>query len=1411
MPRWIWGLIIFVNASAFGQSSNPWKDLDEKPMLAAAATRSGSVAARRNIIPQSYRSLALDRSSLENILAAAPPESTGPLDVTGNELTIPLPDGSLARFNVQESLVMDPKLAAKYPEIKTYVGQGIDDPSASVRLDLTPAGFHAMILSSKGQVFVDPYWRNSDASYVSYYKRDYLADKPFSCLVQSEAREQSKSTAAASERPTGATLRKYRLALACTAEYAAAVCSPNQPTISQTLAAMVTSVNRVSAIYEREFAIRFLLIGNTDSLIFLDVATEPYTNANGSTMLSQNQTTIDNIIGSANYDFGHVFSTGGGGVAYLGVICVAGSKAGGVTGTSNPLGDPYDVDYVAHEMGHQFAADHPFNSTVGSCGGGNRNTSTAYEVGSGVSIMAYAGICSNTNLAAHSDDYFHTISYTEIDNYTSSGTGASCPVTNSTGNNPPVLDSLGTFTIPANTPFALTGSATDADGDTITYDWEEFDLGAAQTTQNPSPSINYPIFRSYEPNLSPTRYFPSLTYILNNANVAPATNADGYATGEVLPSIARTMTFRLTARDNHPGGGGSNWTSTTVTTVVTGSTFAVTSPNTSVSFAGGSQQTVTWDVAGSDANGINCANVKISLSTDGGNTFPTVLASSVPNNGSALITIPQIATTQGRIKVEAVGNIFFDISDANFTITSSNNAPTINISGSITVARGTPTATIATVGTVADMDGDALTIAVSNLPYRVTITPSLVGSNISVSALVDCGLTTTLTTRTYPFTITVTDSHGATASATANLVVTPNVAPSLGTYPNVNLSQSSSATSTPSAPAADANGNLVAPLYSITPTTLPGGGTLSINQNNGVVTVTTTSGSTLNVTTPVRVTVLDACGAAAVQIFNVKVISINPVLQAGTASGPTTESCPPTNGTPDPGETVTVSFPINNIGGGATSNLVATLQNSGGATPITTSQTYGAIMGNGSGTKAFQFVANGTCGGTITATLQLQDGATSFGSVSYIIRLGVLPIPFSQNFDSNTAPNLPSGWSAVVASGAMIPWATNTTSPDTSPNSVSATTVTAPSDNRLTSTSVAIPAGSPQLSFRHRWNLESGYDGGIFEMSVNGGAFTDIVTAGGSFVSGAYNGTISPSYNNPIAGANAWTGSSNSTYTTTLVNLPASAAGQNAQFRWRLGCDDGVGGGSAIWRIDTVNLISSTYVCSSCSVAPAITNGPPFSPVVVGTFYTYTFTATGAPAPTFGLTSGLLPPGLNLATNGVLSGTPTSAGSGSFPNITITASNGVLPDAHQTFSLAAVTNAANYIASFGLSGGNAAFLYDYDLDGISNLIEYALGLDPANASISGLPVVTLKDYSGTKYLSMTLVRSSVATDITYVVQGSSDLVGWSDLGTSAAGTPMSGLGVVSEAGSAPTYTDEVRDTISLGAVPRFLRLKVTSP
>jgi hypothetical protein len=1408
------GISLFAQASPIPAAGGTiWTDIEETTIAKTLSAITGA-SPRRDIVPQVYRTVQLSKSALANLLNSAPLESSGRMEATGAELQIPLPSGGFGRFLIQESPIMEPKLAAKFPELKTYIGQGIDDPTATMRMDVTPRGFHAIILSANGQIYIDPYSRDTDTSYISYFKRDLVAAKPFSCFSESEAEQTGPLSRTVPYGPTGATLKSYRLALASTGEYATAVCSPNPPTIAGTLAAMITSVNRCSAVYEREFAIRFLLINNTDKLIYLDSASDPYTNSDGFAMLPQNQSTIDSVIGSANYDFGHVFSTGGGGVATRGVICNAGSKARGVTGLSNPIGDPYDIDFVAHEMGHQFGANHPFNATGGNCAGGNRNASTAYEVGSGTTIMAYAGICSPQNLAPHSDDYFYTISYDEIDTYTSSGGGASCPQLTSTGNTPPTIGALSSFTIPSQTPFILTASATDPDADTLTYCWEEFDLGPAQDpTADPRDNGSSPIFRSFAPTTNPSRIFPSLTYILNNQNIPPATLASGWISGEFLPTTSRTMTCRVTVRDNRAGGGGSNYVSTTVTSVSTAGPFAITAPNTAVTIAGGSTQAVTWNVASTNLAPISCAFVKISLSTDGGYTFPTVLTSSAPNNGSATVTIPNTATTQGRIKVEAVGNIFFDISDANLTITSANTAPTVNITGSITVMRGKPTPTVATVGTASDGEGNPLTVSVSDVPFGATIAPSISSGNISLSAVVNCAVVTTLSSRTYPLTLTVTDSNGAATSRTVNLIVGPNPSPTLGAYPDITLPPSSSATSTPAAAAADSNGNLTASPYSILPTTLPGGGTINVNQADGVVTATTTAGSTLGTTT-VRVTVLDSCGAAAVQIFNINVASINPFLQAGTAASPSAESCSPPNGAPDPGETVTMNFPINNNGGSATTNLVATLQSSGGITPVTTSQNYGAIAASGSASRPFQFTATGTCGSTVTATMQLQDGATNYGTITYTIRLGTIQPTLSQNFDAVSPPSLPSGWTAVIASGSMAPWATNTTSPHTAPNAVSATTVTTPSDNRLTSPSVSIPSVTPQLSFRHRWNLESGYDGGILEISINGGAFTDIIAAGGSFVSGGYNGSISSRDGSPIAGANAWTGSFDSSYTTTLINLPPSAVGQNAQFRWRLACDTSVSVTGAIWRVDTVNLSSSSYVCSNCSVAPTITNGPPPSLVTVGTPYSFTFTATGSPTPTFSLTSGTLPPGITLSSNGVLSGTATSAGSGDFPNIIVTASNGNLPNEQQTFSLNGVTSAANYLNSYGLTGGHAALLFDYDFDSILNLMEYALQQDPTVASVAGLPVVTIKNYSGTNYLSMLFIRSSVATDLTYTAQGSSDLITWIDLASSVAGAPTSGPGFVGETGPAPIFTVEVRDTVPIDGTPglkRFMRLKVSSP
>jgi hypothetical protein len=297
--------------------------------------------------------------------------------------------------------------------------------------------------------------------------------------------------------------------------------------------------------------------------------------------------------------------------------------------------------------------------------------------------MGYAGICGVADLQANSNDYFHVKSLEQIIAYVSSGGGSGCAATVSTGNTAPMVSAGANFTIPQLTPFKLTATGSDPDSDPLTYCWEEYDLGTASPPEGDDGSR--PIFRSYSPTAGSSRTFPSLTYILNNANNPPATYMIGmrtFATGEVLPSTNRTMNFQVTARDNRAGGGGIN-TSTMQVTVTTGAgPFNVTSPDTAIVWPVGSAQTVTWNVANTTAAPVSCPNVNIMLSTDDGTTFPITLAASTPNDGSHAITVPPASSLNARVKVEAVGNIFFDISNSNFTV---NAPPSITCPSNITV------------------------------------------------------------------------------------------------------------------------------------------------------------------------------------------------------------------------------------------------------------------------------------------------------------------------------------------------------------------------------------------------------------------------------------------------------------------------------------------------------------------------------------------------------------------------------------------------------------------------------------------------------------------------------------------------------------------------------------------------------
>jgi hypothetical protein len=718
-------------------------------------------------LPRRYRALEVDVSALESLLARAPAERSAGAVTSPITFALPYPDGTDRLFRVEESPILEPGLADAFPDIHTFIAQGIDDPTATARLSLTSLGFHAMVLSTAGTVFVDPYRKWDPAYAISYFKsyaRRAAGAAPFHCDVRGKGSDLAGVQAAPEKGPesparvatkvaSGTQLRTYRLALAGTGEYSTAVCAPNPVAVSCALNAMVVSMNRVTGVYEREVAIRMVLVANNNLVVYTNGATDPYTNGSGPTMLGENQSNLNSVIGSANYDIGHVFSTGGGGVANLQVPCTS-SKARGVTGQPNPVGDPFDIDYVAHEMGHQFGGNHSFNGTTANCGG-NRSSGAAYEPGSGTTIMAYAGICGAENTQPHSDDTFHSKNFDEIVSFSTGATGSSCPVITATGNLAPLPSAGPAFTIPKQTPFTLTGSATDPDGDSLTYMWEEFDLGASSssaTIGNGDSDASRPIFRSFVPLTVPSRTFPRHSDILNNTTTI----------GEWMSTRNRTMTFRMTARDNRAGGSGVNYAATTVTVNAAAGPFAVTQPNSALSWLGSSAQTVTWNVAGTTAAPVSCANVAIDLSTDGGNTFPTSLAASTANDGTQSVSIPNTPTTTARVRVSCVGNVFFDISNANFTITEASGNPPPALQSIL------PTSGPTTGGTAVTLTGTDFVSGATVLFGAVSATSVTFNSSTSLTAT-----TPAQGAGTVGVTVTNPDTQNATLNAAYTYVAPP--------------------------------------------------------------------------------------------------------------------------------------------------------------------------------------------------------------------------------------------------------------------------------------------------------------------------------------------------------------------------------------------------------------------------------------------------------------------------------------------------------------------------------------------------------------------------------------------------------------------------------------------------------------
>ena len=651
--------IILLSINTFSFAQKIFMETDESEITTTST---------RYIIPKKYTTFKIDSDLLSTLLSKAQHEEEINVQQSDLIINIPFPNGGTYAFRFVESPVMSLNLSSRHQNIKTYLAESLEG-NMTMRFDYSPDyGFHAMIMGQTDIVFIDPYsFQNSDYI-ISYYKKDYQNEEqkeftegePIQSAEYIEYLNYKEANPISLDKiSSGEELRTYRIAIACTQQYS----NFHGGTTESTLAGMVTTLNRVNEVYETELSIRLIMVENNDSLIDYSIAWG-MNNYNTGALINESQEVIDEFIGNDNYDIGHTFSTGAGGLASLGVPCKTNQKGSGVTGTNSPTGDPYDIDYVAHEIGHQFGANHTFNGNAGSCNG-NRNEDTAYEPGSGSTIMAYAGICSSNNLQSNSDPYFHPASYDEITYYINSAYGNTCAQISETGNNAPevFIEDI-TYTIPVYTPFKINGSANDIDGDLLTYSWEQMDLGPAGHPN--TPVNNAPIFRTFNPTIVSSRIFPRMYDLLNNIQTK----------GELIPEYARTLHFRLTARDNKAGGGGVSYQETEVNVTEQAGPFEIISPNGHETWGINGNYTVEWEVADTDGSIVNCQEVNIVLMYKTEGVWEEILlAENVENNGETEVYVPDMEAligSENRIKITPTNNIFFDISNEDFSITGMN-------------------------------------------------------------------------------------------------------------------------------------------------------------------------------------------------------------------------------------------------------------------------------------------------------------------------------------------------------------------------------------------------------------------------------------------------------------------------------------------------------------------------------------------------------------------------------------------------------------------------------------------------------------------------------------------------------------------------------------------------------------------
>jgi len=664
---------LFSNVNA--QKKNFWKQHNPSDWI----TTHKSVA--RASFPKDFKLFDVDDSTINNELLSITNKKSNKRSTV---ISLPNAAGGLEDFELFESSNFEPALQERFPQIRAYSGRSLSKPGSTIKLSISPEGIQTMVFRSDDEnEFIEQY-SNDKKVYAVFKSQRKPGVLPWNCSTTEKTMVTNLNNQATALNLTtarsGGKIRTLRLAQSCNAEYSNYFGATKAADSSLVIAAFNATLTRCNGVYEKDLAIHLNLISNTTKIIYYTASTDPYSTM--SNWNSQLQNTLNSVIGASNYDIGHMFgaSGGGGNAGCIGCICVDASKGSGITspGDGVPQGDNFDIDYVVHEVGHQLGANHTFSMS-------NEGSGVNMEVGSGITIMGYAGITSQ-DVAPHSIDIFHQASIAQIQTNLSNKTGCGLiPASNSAIATPVVTVPKTTYTIPKSTPFALTGSATDANTtDVLTYCWEQNDNASSSQTNGSSVAsetkASGPNWISFAPSISSTRLFPKLSTILAGATVSgPLTGGDAGANTEALSSVARTLNFRLTVRDNAPyknsadtgySIGQTSFADVIVTVNGTAGPFLVTAPNTAVSWRAGSKQSITWSVNSTNATPISCAKVKILLSTDGGTTFPIVLQDSTANDGTDSVLIPlNSVSSSARIKVESVGNIFFDISNTNFTIT----------------------------------------------------------------------------------------------------------------------------------------------------------------------------------------------------------------------------------------------------------------------------------------------------------------------------------------------------------------------------------------------------------------------------------------------------------------------------------------------------------------------------------------------------------------------------------------------------------------------------------------------------------------------------------------------------------------------------------------------------------------------